>query len=235
MTHQATDVYRYLIFLQKYLLGDLELLEKLSLNAEQKEKQLKKLASNRGCLGFIKLFSQKTKDRLNTPTIETTHYPYSFEFIYGATIISRSTIPHTATLFSTIDILGYLIRTGNDFTSTTKNFKAFFGRYGIQIDPTELSVLTKVYRHGMTHNYFPKLHMEISYHSSNPVGSIFFKNMRGDLVLNINELQKIVTTELDKIINDTSLYNNMDMQFNYMTQEYENDCRQDIDNLKARL
>lgn len=220
MNHQTTNIYRYLIFLQKYFLGDLGKFRQLCSEAEIEEN----------------VFASSASSNTNTTTvITTTRNPYSFDFMFGAPVIARSTIPHTATLFSIIDILGFLARTGTDYSNTTLNFKSFFNDPSIQLTTAELPVLIKVYRHGMTHSYFPKLNMEISYHSSNPNGAMFFKNSYGDVVLNVNRLVLVVTTRLDHIINDVSLYPNMDVQYNFLVQKYENDCRNEIDILKAQI
>lgn len=69
--HQRTEVYRFLIFLQKYLLGDLDLFHQLATNAEMAEQQAHQNAS---------------------PAIPGTKNPYSFEFLFGDPIISRSTL-----------------------------------------------------------------------------------------------------------------------------------------------
>ncbi|WP_372947818.1 hypothetical protein [Mariniphaga sp.] len=229
MAYQSTDVYRYLIYLEKYLLGDLELFHQNAKIAEEIERKIQNRSKNKGCRNF---FIKKTS---STNLIQTTKYPYSFEFMIGSAVVPRSTIPNTATLFATIDVLGYLTRTGTDYINTTKNFKEFFAYPSTFIDQAELTVLIKVYRHGMTHNYLPKLKMEISYHSSNPTNKLFFKNSIGDLVLNVNRLEILVINRLSEIINTESLFPNMDSQHSYMIQEYENQCRSSITNLLAIL
>src|SRR5690606_12026661 len=118
---------------------------------------------------------------------------------------------------------------------TTKNIKEFFRHSTFRVEPVELTILTKVFRHGMTHNYFPKLNMEISYHSSNPTGRIFFKNSGGDIVLNVNSLEVIVTEQLQSIISNSELHENMNNQFDFMTMEYEHQSRRYIEELKSLL
>jgi hypothetical protein len=197
--------------------------------AEGKEREIQNSSKNKGCRRF---FYKKTS---SATLIQTTKYPYSFDFMIGSPVISRSTIPNTATLFATIDVLGFLTRTGSDYKSTFKNFKEFFAYSSTTIDQAELAVLINVYRHGMTHNYLPKLNMEISYHSSNPTGKLFFKNKLGDLVLNVNRLEVLVVNRLSEIINTQSLYPNMDRQHSIMIQDYENTCRSSITKLLAIL
>lgn len=101
MTYQSTDVYRYLIYLEKYILGDLELFHQNAEIAEGKEREIQNRSKNNGCRSF---FHKKTS---SDTVIPTTKYPYSFEFLIGVPVIPRSTIPNTATLFATIDVLGY--------------------------------------------------------------------------------------------------------------------------------
>lgn len=220
MNYRSTDTYRYLTFLQKYLWGDLVKFRQLCSEAEVEENNI---ISNTG-------------NGTNTMTaITTTRNPYSFEFIFGAPVISRSTIPHTATLFAIIDILGFLARSEKNYTNTKLNFETFFSDSSTQPTPAELPVLVKVYRHGMIHSYFPKLNMEISYHSSNPNGVMFFKNSCGNVILNVNHLVFVVTTRIEHIINDASLYPNMYIQYNFLVRRYEIECRNELDTLRAQI
>jgi hypothetical protein len=103
MNYIQTETYRYLIYLQMYLEGDLKKFEKLCEEAEKAEKERSKESEENG------------------DSIQTTMYPGSFEFIYGEPIVARSTIPHTLTLFATIDILGFLLRGEDDYWRTKKN------------------------------------------------------------------------------------------------------------------
>jgi len=216
MAYEKTEVYKYLVYLKKYLLGDLELFHKLAIDAEKAE----------------------SETIFRTPKITiipTTQYPFSFNFIYGAQLISRSTIPHTSVLFSTIDILGFLNRTGTDFDKTTKNFKEFFESLNQSVNEEQLSVLIKVYRHGITHSYFPKLGVTISYHSTNPPEKIMFKNEYGNLVLNVNFLENVVTKRLNEMMNDLQKYTNMDKQYIILVDKYEKVCRSEIESIKRSL
>lgn len=232
MNYQTTDVYRFLIYLQKYLLGDLQLFQRLSKEAEEKEKRQEDPRHNKGC---INIFSFNKKHTTISTTVTTTLNPFDFEFMFGAMMISRLTIPNTAVLFATIDILGFLTRMGKNYTNTTDNYTEFFSYPKTRLNTDELPVLLNIYRHGMTHNYLPKLNMEVSYHSSNPVGKLFFKRLENRLVLNVNELEKLVVERLNEIINDSSLYVNMDRQFGIMVTDYETRSAILISNLMARL
>lgn len=215
MSYQNTDVYRYLIYLQEYLLGDLEVFHRIASEAEIKEDALSKQSTNRGCLSF-----SRQPITTSTTTSQTTQYPYSFAAMFGKSIISRLTIPNAAALFSTIDILGFLTRTGHDYTTTHKNVTEFFAHPSTNLNSGELSVLLNVYRHGMTHNYFPKLNVEISYRSDNPPEKLFFKSRSGGLILNVNRLESLTVNRLDEIIRDISLYPHMDSQFSIMVADY---------------
>lgn len=195
MDYQQTEMYRYLIYLRKYLLGDLEKFQKLCKEAEEEEKE-------------------KSNSPVNEEIVSYTKFPYSFEFIHGDPVIARSTIPHPVTLFATIDLLGFLTRNGSNYAKTVENFKSFFSSISQPINQIEIEVLVKVYRHGTIHSYFPKLNMEISCHSKNPSNKVFFKGSTGDLVLNVNYLLSIVEERLDDIIDDSSLYPNMEAQYN---------------------
>ncbi len=221
MNYQTTDTYRYLIFLEKYLLGDLEKFHRLCDGAELEENE--------------SVNSVNTSQQEGVTTTTTTMNPYSFDFMIGKPIISRSTIPHTASLFATIDVLGFLIRSGNDYRGTKNNFAAFFNYLNHQLSPAELSVLVNVFRHGMTHGFFPVLNMEISCHSSNPIEKMFLKTSSGGLVLNVNHLLSVVPRRLRQIIDDESLYSDMEMKFNFLSQIYESNCRNDINDVLSQL
>ena len=217
MWYYQTDVYKYLIYLRKYLLGDLSKFEELSVAAEKQELSEAKMA-NRG----------------KRPSPQTTLNPASFEFHFNKTIIPRSTIPHSQSLFSTIDILGYFLRKEDDYTRTKKNFTAFFKKTW-PLKPNELEVLIFVYRHGITHSYFPILNTGIAYHTANEGKSMFYKNERGDLVLNVKYLKNAVISGLEKIINDQTLYSDMQNQYLALVKDLEAKNRKRITKLKSKL
>ncbi len=232
MNYQDTEVYRYLIYLQKYLLGDLELFHEIAKDAEKKEKALSEQAENSGCL---RVFTGGTNPSTTNTVITTTQYPYSFEFIFGAPVISRSTVPNSAALFAIIDLLGFLTRTGNDYGSTSENFTTFFSHSSTTLPEYQLPVLINVYRHGIAHNYLPKLNVLVSYHSSNPDDKLFFKDNGGRLVLNVNRMERLVVDRLDEIIRDNSLYTNMDNQLGKMVRDYQRKSAASITDLLASL
>jgi len=218
MEHESESL-QYLKYLQKYLEGDLNSFILQCEKIEQKEKELEKESmdeNNFASTHTVTVFPGKEKD--------TTYEKFLF----------RSTIPHTLTLFATIDILGFLTRNGNDFTSTMNNFNSFFCDLKKTIDSLEVTVLRKIYRHGITHTYFPKLNMAIAYRSKYPEDKMFLME-NDELILNVKYLKKIVVERLDEIIKDKSLYINMEKQYKILIKDYENKCRIDINELKNRL
>ncbi len=213
-----SQVRAYLKYLSIYLLGDLEKFHKLCEEAELEEKQ-----------------SQR-------PYITTTMNVNSPEFIQGTfenrqvISIHRSTIPHTATLFATIDILGFLLNFEADevFKNNTKNTTYFFEyvKNTFPLTPKEIEVLIKVFRNGLAHTYFPKLGMEISYHSTNPKNKMFFKNENSNsIVLNVNHLEEIVRATICKIIEDNSLDEKLDKRYGIIVNAYERECTGTIQDL----
>lgn len=232
MANRATNVYHYLVFLQKYLLGDLELFEKLSFEAEKTESSIQQKSSNKGCASKLGILF-KLNSQPPTTTTSTTKNPISIDF--GEQIVSRGTIPFTTSLFATIDVLGFLARTGQDFKNTTKNFKQFFDDVQIDHKDLELSILVKVYRHGIVHTYFPKLNLEISFHSENPIGLLFFKREHGGLVLNVYFLKTLVLRKLNDLISSPELHQIMEENYQYLSSVFERDCREEIDSLNGAL
>lgn len=216
MVHESLEVFKYLVHLKKYLTGDLDHFHELCAQAEIKE-----------------LIALESPQGLNA--INATRYPYSFEFMFGTPIISRSTIPHTSVLFSACDILGFLSRNEPYFRSTSKNLYSFFKTALPSIKKEELSVLIKVFRNGLIHSYFPKLGLLISYHTTNPQGKLLFKNARNELTLNVNTLEDLVTYRLSEIINDKNLYINMEKQYKILVKGYKDECYEDIEALKKIL
>lgn len=224
MTYSSTAVYKYLIYLEHYLTGDLKLFKDLAEQAEVKERAHEAEIASTDSVGTSS----------STLTTQTTLSPASFAFNYGNPIISRATIPFTLTLFSTADILGYLTGSGIDFKNTTANLESFFYHPSVGLSSAEFKVLHAVYRNGLPHVYFPKLDAELSYRSTNDPNKLFMKI--GDrLILNVNKLEKIVTKRLREIIRDTSLYSAMESKYLHINSKYETEARPMINILKASL
>lgn len=218
MKHTDTKVYQYLIYLQKYLEGDLKKFKKLCEEAEQEEKERKAEENN-----------------INLP--QTTKNPSSFDFFYEP-IIARSTIPHTLSLLAVIDVLGFLLRKGVECSSdTSENFNSFFKKANEKLSENMITVLREVYRNGMIHTYFPKLSMGISCHSSNPMDKLFFpsNDINKEVILNVNKLMEIVIQTLSNIIKDEHLYFLMGNKYEKLVNLYDRKFQLAIWNLKEEL
>lgn len=148
----------------------------------------------------------------------------------------RLTIPITLALFSTLDYLGYLVGNNNDPLKTNINFLEFFkfaGKIGINVSHDESEVLNKVFRQGLTHVYFPKLSVGISFHSGNPVGKLYFKETNNCLILNLNQLEEIVLSVLRHVLSEPLLFTSMETKYQNLLSKYRQDHSFQINNLKA--
>lgn len=225
--YMDTEVYDYLSNLYTYLTGDLETFHAICDTYEQRElierNDPTKQYSN-GSYGFKRIplppiTGEQGHDTTFAPEEITTYF--------------KSTIPYTLTLFSTIDIIGYLLGNVKPGTSgqNSPNFQRFLNN---NISKDEETVLINVFRHGMTHGYFPKLDVGISSHSMNPQGKLFFLE-RGYLVLNVFRLEEIVIDRLNEIIGDESLYPNMETQYKGLVDYYKKKVGDSIENLRKSL
>ena len=194
------EVVNYFIAMERYALGDLELLHQLSRDAEQKE---------------VRPYTTSS-----TTTYESTYPTGSYSAIPQVPIC-RATIPFTLMIFSCMDILGYLVRLEGRHTDTTANIIAFFEKMKIKPSADELSCLITLYRHGLAHNYFPKLGQSISYHSKNP-DSLFLKSENdGQIILNVNKLESLFLEGFTAIKEgSTELYFSMEKRFQGLTNHY---------------
>jgi hypothetical protein len=111
-----------------------------------------------------------------------------------------------------------LIR-GGSHTQTSENIKAFYMRVNPEIPNDQISCLVNIFRHGLAHNYFPKLGQSISYHSKNP-NSLFFSDGLG-ISLNVNMLEQHFIDGFSKIKNDEALYEKMENNFIALTKHYQ--------------
>jgi hypothetical protein len=222
VTINSFSFYCRLTELKIYFEGDSEQLHRLTISAEQEELER----------GYW----------VTTTVKEGPNAPYYFVVPWPP--VSRSTIPHGLTLLAVADYLGYLVKlTNNNYRATEENISEFFAKsasYGIcpTIHPDQLLLLNKGVRQGIVHNYLPKLDLEISYHSSNPIGRLFFLNAKTNgVVLNVVELRRIVIATFDHILSDGSLtlYQNMEAQYLHAETEYEAQVRTLIQNVKNAL
>lgn len=204
MSYQNTKVYTYFLSLDEYAIGDLKLLHELSQKAETVEQELQK----------------KAEEDRSKPVHEGTKYPYDFKFNFGTPQPSRGTIPFTQMIFSCIDILGYLVKGKGSHTETKKNIEAFFTFVASPPNQKEMDCLVNIYRHGLAHNYFPKLGQSISYHSTNP-DALFFKMAGGDTCLNVNKLEEYFNEAYSKIKGSHDKYELFEKNFVTLTEHYK--------------
>lgn len=189
MDYLTTEVYKFFLALEQYALGDLQLLHILAKESEIKD-------------------TERQEEILNIPP--TTMYPFGFEFNFGKPVNCRATIPFALMIFSCIDILGFIVKGGNH-KETQKNIEAFYEYVLSKPTKDELDCLVTLFRHGLAHNYFPKLGQSISYHSKNP-STLFFKDSTG-ICLNVNILENHLNEGFKKIKSDESHYAEMDANF----------------------
>lgn len=199
MDYRTTEVYKFFLFLEQYAFGDLQLFHKLAKEAEGKD-------------------AENQFENSNFPP--TTMYPYGFEFNFGKPINCRATIPFTLMIFSCMDILGFIVRNGNknSHRETQKNIEEFYRFISPMPTQNEINCLVKLFRHGLMHNYFPKLAQSISYHSENP-STLFFDDNSG-ICLNVNILEKHLEEGFMNIKNNESLYDKMGTNFSDLNKYY---------------
>lgn len=152
-------------------------------------------------------------------------------------IVYRSTIPHVLAVLAAIDIVGYLISDRKDAKETAMNIKDFL------IDKVdnenELNCLIFLFRHGMSHSFFPKKKVAIKAHSTNPKSSLFFIDSNSVLTLNANFIIEIMKEKFDSIIRNEELFPKMEKQFQKLQEADEkkltNKYNLDIEKFKEQL
>ena len=215
----------YLDSLTDFLTGDLMVLHNASNIAETKETTL----------GLIPGQTADTQSAASQPTVSSTTTPMSSSYPGPQSsnpqpTLYRATIPLTLALFATMDILGFLWGTNSPGQQNTKNLEEFVNR--ISLDQDQKDALIKIYRHGMVHGFFPKMGLAISYHSNDPKGELFF-GRNGNIVLNVDELEKLVLTQLGSI--PPSDLPAMEVQYQRMVQDYKTKSSSVIANLGAKI
>lgn len=211
--YTSTDVYKYLNNHYEYLKGDLEAFHKLCNEAESIETE------------NINISSEITQSlSAPTTTIETTRNPEGSEPI----VLSKSnkklfrlTIPITLSLFATIDYLGFLAGENSNSVKTNENFRQFFKQSSIIVTDNESDLINHVFRQGLSHVYFPKLNLGISYHSKNPTDKLIFKASNNVLTLNVKRLEEIVLKTFDTIKNKSELYEHMERKHLVLISNYQ--------------
>lgn len=232
---EKTEVFEYLKSLQMYAYGDLELFHRLANEAEL-------LEGNSGGQSHITASSQPQNpaDLANNDPSNISNSPYptgtnsssttsittriSQGSMYSPVPTSqnfRATIPFTMMMLSCMEMLGYLAKENGVAGKTEKNIKHFFSLVGLNTSAHDIRFLVRTYRHGLVHNYFPKLNHAISYHSSNTLNTLFF-NSPGYTTksLNVNYLETCFRIGLERISLSTDLYENLDKQFTVLKNSY---------------
>ena len=233
--YQSTEVYNYLSYLEHYLIDDLATFHKICEEAEVRENvaALTDTASS-----VSSLYSEAEQTTSSTATTQTTIYTgntptHSFPLIDNDQNISRMTIPITLALFATVDCVGYLSGANKDPRKTNENFSEFFKQSTIPVTEDESVFLNQVFRQGLTHVYFPKLGLGISYHSQNPTENLFFKNSYGSLILNVNRLETSVVSTFRIIKANENLYTLMENRYQSLKSDYQSKHGNSIANYLA--
>lgn len=220
---EKENVLVFLESLKFYLYGDLNLFEKLCNDAEGIESLQTKIQSRIGDTETPIDNNTCNKSNVESPitssavvttttTTETTKSPSHDYVLKSEPLIFRSTIPHILTIFSTIDLVGFLLGNLNmNEPTTTKNVKKFFCDLE-KPSEKEIEFLTLIYRHGMSHTYFPKKQLGIKAHSSNPKSELFFVEM-DVIVLNANYLIELTKNRLESVLINPPTIINMENQF----------------------
>lgn len=229
-----SEVYSYLSHIEYFLNGDLKTFHKV---CKEVESVLIEMPES-PITGSNTEINNNLQENISTATvtIQTTIYPKdvannnSFLTAEGQNHF-RLTIPITLSLFSTIDCIGNLL---SNKKSTDKDnsscLNSFLENSTIKLTEDEKILLIKVYRNGLSHVYFPKLSLGISYHSSNPIEKLFFKDEKGDLILNVNRFEEIVVETFKSIIENESLYAKMENRYQILISEYKKDHENVIKN-----
>lgn len=224
--YQKGEVYNYLTHLEYYLNGDLNTFHKICKEFEVFEENTPIgaiTASNSGNISIIEKAAS-----LSTTTPQTTRFPNDIPVIQSKIHFDnknafRLTIPIALSLFSTIDCVGNLLSQvdtpiDNDLKSCLSYFIA---NSTIKLTEEEKILLIDVFRNGLSHVYFPKLSLGISYHNSNPAEKLFFKRNNGILILNVNRLEFIVVDTFKKIKENDNLYSHMENRYQKLKSKYK--------------
>ena len=209
--YKTTNVYRFLSDQYEYITGDLDTFHKVCIEIERQEASFGINNSSAAC--SLPMPNQ------NQPTVttETTKSPADNNKLY------RLTIPITLSLFATIDSVGFLSGDNDNPNETEKNFKEFFKQSPISVSIKDVELINYIFRQGLSHIYFPKLNLGISYHSMNPE-KLIFRPSNQHLTLNVNMLEKIVVRTFELVKEKSDLYEKMerkyqDLIYRYMTRD----------------
>lgn len=208
------EVLKYLNSLRIYFEGDLEMFEKVAFEIEAVERPLLN-EFNTGSMFDPKVFSEYNQ-RIKAE---------------GNERFFRLTVPLALSLFSVVDLVGFLISKVNLHKQTEENFKSFFRKSVIQVSDEEVIMINRIFRQGLAHTYFPKLGLGVKYHSTNPENKLFFKSNNDSIFLNVNKLKDIVLSTFKMIVDDVSLYQIMEEKYQQLIALYRKQVGDDIETL----
>lgn len=199
------DVITFLNAVKDSLYGDLENFDRLCKEAEEQEK-------------YLKVDSDKIESHV-TPRTTTTQTTSSGNFSKSGSIEEikyRSTIPHMMAVFSTIDLVGFLLGNSKVKANSEIFITKFFEMLDIETyksykEQDIYKKLALIYRNGMAHSFFPKKKYGISADSRNP--DILFYLDKDIEVLNAQYLIKLTKEVLENVLSKDSLIENMQFQF----------------------
>ena len=213
------DVKTFLESLRKYLYGDLDNFKRICDQIEKEESKIEEPPKPHGTGSN----SSGPPERQSSITIKTTSPSGNTEtsgyraYHSDDEIKFRSTIPHTLAVLAAIDLLGYLIGNESNARSTEKNIAKFL-ESNIKSDD-ELKCLVFIYRHGMSHSFFPKLRIAIAAHSKLSGKDLFYLDNNSLITLNANTLIEFMIEKFDQIMSNTSLHENIESQFDRLLEE----------------
>ncbi len=198
--NQDLEVVSYIMHMYHYMNGDIEQLDRIS-------------------------------EPSSTTTDQTTQSPDnpSMQFDFENAKYQLA-IPITLALFSIAETVGTLLRNSANipakkvkasFGETAKNLKTFFAR--TEICEKKIEAMTYLFRHGISHAYFPKLGLALSYDKNNPNRSLFYKKSNGEIVLNVNILKDIVMSVLLEVKENPELHEDMNKRYEDLKQYNEKD------------
>lgn len=224
--YQEREVYKYLTHLEYYLNGDLNTFHKVCKEVDLFEENTPIgaiTASNSGNTSIIEEAAS-----LSTTTQQTTRFPSDIPVIQSKIYFDnknnfRLTIPIALSLFSTIDCVGNLLsKVDKPINNDLKSCLSYFIENStIKLTDEEKILLIDVFRNGLSHVYFPKLSLGISYHNSNPTENLFFKDKSGILILNVNRLELIVVETLKIIKENANLHSHMENRYQKLKSKYK--------------
>ncbi|GAB4007147.1 hypothetical protein GCM10028808_10470 [Spirosoma migulaei] len=152
---------------------------------------------------------------------------------------ARCTVPLAMVLTSAVEFFGALLHTsdlwnnGNKFDTAIKKFFAY-ANVTPALTQNQVDLFRAIYRNGFMHGFFPQgAEVAINYDSSFEVNpNLFFKD-KGDVVLNVNKLRQVVDAVFAKIINDTSVHQNISDRLTEYNTYVEGKTRALVDEFKA--